>query len=277
MRFARQVAFVDLAGTALASGFTWLAVVDESLPARSVECLERLNHVVIERTIVGSAMTTLGGVQARHAPGGLVWQAPGAAMRHEVGASPWRSRYLVANGPLPDAVAATMTAAGSPMFLYRPAPPAWLTALDEAVQAGLHRGSGWDWRLLRAFAALAEGLQRDQRAIGAQPPLAIRLAQVVDSAPDRAWSLPALARALGVSRSALCARAAPALGRPVMTWVRERRLARADALLRNGLGVAACAEALGFSSAFAFSRAFAAAYGEPPSMRRPREGRRPLG
>ena len=276
MRHARQVAFLNLSGTALASGFRSLAAVDETMPAQYTEGLERLNHVVIERTITGSAETILGDVRAHQTAGSLTLQAPGAALRHYTGATPWRLRYLVADGPLADHVAATMAAFGSRMFLYQPAPSGWLTALDEAVHAGLHGGIGWDWRLLRSFTTLAEGMHREPRALGAVVPLATRLAQVIDATPTHAWSLPALARELGISRSALCAQATASLGKPIMTWVRERRLMAAETLLRNGLSVGACAEALGFSSPFAFSRAFAGQYGEPPSSRRPRHEWRAL-
>ena len=74
---------------------------------------------------------------------------------------------------------------------------------------------------------------------------------------QRDWSVDELARHLGVSRADLGRRFANAVGRPPFDVLREMRMKQAARLLRETSdGLAKIAVEVGYSSEFAFSRAF---------------------
>ncbi|MFD5157987.1 AraC family transcriptional regulator [Streptomyces hawaiiensis] len=93
--------------------------------------------------------------------------------------------------------------------------------------------------------------------------LALRL---LHADPGHPWTLAALAAKTGVSRANLARRFTALLGQPPMTYLRERRLALAADLLREpDATLAAVAERVGFSNAFALSAAFKREHGLSPS------------
>ena len=84
--------------------------------------------------------------------------------------------------------------------------------------------------------------------------------------PARPWTVAALADAVASSRSALVERFVRMLGRPPIRYLTEWRLGLASGLLRSTtMSVAEVAEAVGYGSEAAFSRAFKRARGRSPA------------
>jgi AraC-like DNA-binding protein len=99
----------------------------------------------------------------------------------------------------------------------------------------------------------------------ADPALGRCLALIHDD-PRRAWTVPALAAASGLSRSTLTERFETMLNTSPMRYVRDWRLCLASvALSTTSKTVAAIAYDAGYGTEAAFSRAFARAYGAPPA------------
>jgi AraC-like DNA-binding protein len=95
--------------------------------------------------------------------------------------------------------------------------------------------------------------------------------------PARGWTLPALAREAGLSRSALAERFAHFVGQPPMQYLMRWRLQLAARLLADGeTKVGAVAHEVGYESEAAFSRAFKKAVGVSPAAWRRRGSAAPL-
>jgi AraC-like DNA-binding protein len=82
--------------------------------------------------------------------------------------------------------------------------------------------------------------------------------------PGHAWSLGELARLATMSRSGFAARFTSVVGTPPMAYVTASRMRAAHAMLSAGASVAAVADAHGYGSEAAFSRAFARTTGDTP-------------
>ena len=84
--------------------------------------------------------------------------------------------------------------------------------------------------------------------------------------PARTWTLPALAKESGASRSALADRFTRLVGQPPMAYLTQWRMHLAARLLTDGAHkVAAVASEVGYDSEAAFSRAFKRAAGTAPA------------
>jgi AraC-like DNA-binding protein len=82
----------------------------------------------------------------------------------------------------------------------------------------------------------------------------------------RSWTVPQLAKAAALSRSAFFDRFTRVVGLPPMEYLLAWRMAVAkDLLRRHELGLAEVAERVGYGSASAFSTAFSRHVGQPPS------------
>lgn len=89
--------------------------------------------------------------------------------------------------------------------------------------------------------------------------------------PERRWTVEDIAAALGVSRAVLGRRFAAALAAPPLRVLTGIRMRRAEALLREtDDGLAKIADAVGYDSEFAFSRAFKRAFQLAPILYRRR-------
>lgn len=87
--------------------------------------------------------------------------------------------------------------------------------------------------------------------------------------PARPWTVASLADAVGVSRATLARRFAELVGEPPMAFLTDWRIALAADLLREpGATIAAVAEQVGYSSAFALSAAFKRVRGISPQQHR---------
>lgn len=90
--------------------------------------------------------------------------------------------------------------------------------------------------------------------------------RLLDAGPDQPWTVATLAARTNTSRAALARRFTALVGRPPMTYLRERRLTLAAELLREpDATLAAVSRRVGFSSAFALSAAFKRERGISPS------------
>jgi AraC-like DNA-binding protein len=84
--------------------------------------------------------------------------------------------------------------------------------------------------------------------------------------PSHPWTVEALARHVGMSRSAFAERFADLLGIPPMQYLAQWRLQLAAQQLRNtDRPLAAIAEDVGYESEAAFNRAFKREFGAPPA------------
>ena len=106
-------------------------------------------------------------------------------------------------------------------------------------------------------------------AAGAQRPVrSDRLTAVHGNLAAR-WTLPSLAEAAGLSRSAFAARFADTMHQTPMQYVTQCRMRRAMTLLRSEqLPIAAVATRVGYSSEAALSAAFVRHVGRPPGQYR---------
>jgi AraC-like DNA-binding protein len=112
-------------------------------------------------------------------------------------------------------------------------PPSWLTGLRDVVVA---------------------------RALG-----------LLHSQPERAWTVDELAAAVHVSRSTLVRRFNDLVGEPPAAYLTHWRIELAARLLRDSeQSVGRIAHLVGYTSEFAFSRAFSKHRGEPPGRYRKR-------
>lgn len=88
--------------------------------------------------------------------------------------------------------------------------------------------------------------------------------------PAREWTVEALAKEVGMSRSAFSARFTTLVGEPAMRYLTQWRMSLARTLLREKpQPLAALAGQVGYQSEAAFCRAFKRAFGMPPGSVRP--------
>lgn len=108
---------------------------------------------------------------------------------------------------------------------------------------------------------------------GLHDPLVARALSLLHAEPHRPWTLAALANEAGSSRSVLAERFARFVGQPPMHYLTQWRMQRAIRLLAEpgARKVAAVAQAVGYGSEAAFSRAFKKSVGVAPSDWRQRE------
>ena len=83
------------------------------------------------------------------------------------------------------------------------------------------------------------------------------------------WTVEALARATGMSRSAFAARFLAQVGQPPQAYLRHWRMVLAQAMLRSGnSSIAVVAEQVGYASHSAFAAAYHRHFGYPPGRAR---------
>jgi len=108
---------------------------------------------------------------------------------------------------------------------------------------------------------------------GLREPFVGRALTALHRSPARDWTLEALAREVGLSRSALAERFTQFVGHPPMQYLTSWRMQLAANHLLSGTdSVAEVAERVGYESEAAFSRAFKKVVGTPPSHWRKHRG-----
>ncbi|MCQ1572463.1 AraC family transcriptional regulator [Neorhizobium galegae] len=92
-----------------------------------------------------------------------------------------------------------------------------------------------------------------------------RVLAAIHLQPDRDWTVAALARLMGASRSGFAERFLRVVGETPARYVARVRMHQARQWLRDGERVATVAERLGYDAEASFSRAFKRIIGTPPS------------
>ena len=100
---------------------------------------------------------------------------------------------------------------------------------------------------------------------GLRDPQIGRALALLHGEPGRPWTTEALARAVGLSRSAFAARFTHLLEQPPMRYLCAWRLQLAARQLREGRGLARIATDVGYGSEAALNRAFRHHFGVPPA------------
>jgi transcriptional regulator GlxA family with amidase domain len=104
---------------------------------------------------------------------------------------------------------------------------------------------------------------------GLRDPLTARVLAVLHERPGHDWTLDTLAATVNVSRATLARRFTHHVGEPPLTYLTRWRLDVAARKLRDTtLPVAAIAHDVGYTSEFAFNRAFTRTHGQPPGRYR---------
>ena len=98
--------------------------------------------------------------------------------------------------------------------------------------------------------------------------LVARALELLQSAPEKRWTVERLARAVGLSRAAFARRFAQVTGTTPLRQLTELRLALAASLLTHeeDIALAELAARVGYASEFALSRAFKRRYGVAPGV-----------
>lgn len=112
-----------------------------------------------------------------------------------------------------------------------------------------------------------DGLPPEQAGwlAGLRDPHVGKALSLIHSDAETGWTIEALARNVGLSRSVLAERFAALVGMPPMHYVARWRMQIAAGLLTQGVNIATIAADVGYGSEAAFSRAFKKLVGVSPS------------
>lgn len=98
-----------------------------------------------------------------------------------------------------------------------------------------------------------------------EDPVLARALSAMHEEPAHPWDVASLARRCGSSRATLARKFATRVGSPPLAYLTQLRLdLAARRLATSQEGLAAVAAAVGYTSEFAFSRAFRRAFGQAP-------------
>lgn len=136
----------------------------------------------------------------------------------------------------------------------------------EALQAECARGALGDPEVTRRLGEVV--CMNAVRQLGPSAndidALVIGSAWAALEALEQPWSVAALGRRAGLSRSRYSERFVACLGEPPMSWLRRQRMQRAAAMLATGtVSVREVAERFGYASEAAFRKTFRRALGRP--------------
>ncbi|MEZ0108492.1 AraC-like DNA-binding protein [Catenulispora sp. EB89] len=115
--------------------------------------------------------------------------------------------------------------------------------------------------------------QPDQRARGwaaaLDDPVVAPALQAIHDDPGHPWTVESLGERAGLSRAAFARRFATVVGDPPLTYLTDWRMVTAARMLRqSGAPLAAIAQRNGYTSEFAFAKAFKRRFGMPPGAYR---------
>jgi AraC-like DNA-binding protein len=110
---------------------------------------------------------------------------------------------------------------------------------------------------------------------GLRDPVVGQALAALHGTADEPWTVERLARLVGVSRSVFAERFTEMVGQPPMQYLALWRMQLASRLLAEGRVVAAVADAVGYESEAAFSRAFKKLVGQGPAAWRKSAGAGP--
>jgi AraC-like DNA-binding protein len=101
---------------------------------------------------------------------------------------------------------------------------------------------------------------------GLRDPMVGQALAALHGQPREGWTVEGLARLVGVSRSVFAERFMDFVGQPPMQYLALWRMQLASRLLSGGAQVGTVADAVGYESEAAFSRAFKKLVGQPPAL-----------
>jgi AraC-like DNA-binding protein len=153
----------------------------------------------------------------------------------------------------------------------------WLGTLVSAAvkESGVARAGGEnilarlsELMFVEAIRRYVETLSPDQTGwlAGLRDPVVGQALGALHGQANDAWTVERLARLVGVSRSVLAERFTEMVGHPPMQYLALWRMQLASRLLTEGRHVAEVADAVGYESEAAFSRAFKKLVGRAPAM-----------
>ena len=124
-------------------------------------------------------------------------------------------------------------------------------------------------QVLRAWVARPEAASGRSWLTGLREPVTAAALARLHTDPSQPWTGASLASAVGVSRATLARRFAESVGEPPLTYLTRWRMdLAAQALRETDRQVEVIARDVGYSSEFAFSRAFSRSRGVPPGRYR---------
>ena len=135
--------------------------------------------------------------------------------------------------------------------------------LVHVVRAWLHNGTDMGRRIDNSDAPTSSWLA------ALRDPLSARALALMHESPSRPWTLDTLARELHVSRATLARRFTSHVGEPPLSYLTKWRMELAAARLREtDASTAQIAREVGYTSEYAFNRAFSRTRGQPPGRYR---------
>jgi AraC-like DNA-binding protein len=172
-----------------------------------------------------------------------------------LGALPRMLRVTLGDGPAAAWITATLRHGASETHAPRPGSDALLGRLSELL-------------FVEAVRHYTASLPENQQGwlAGLRDAHVGKALALLHGEPARGWEVEALAREVGLSRSALNERFNALIGEPPMQYLTGWRLALASQALAGGNdAVARIAERVGYDSEAAFNRAFKREFGIPPA------------
>lgn len=163
----------------------------------------------------------------------------------------------------------------------------WLTTLLDiaAKESGSGRAGGENVLARLSELMFVETIRRYLETLppaqngwlaGLRDPVVGQALAALHGEPGAAWTVEGLAKVAGVSRSVFAGRFTEMVGQPPMQYLALWRMQVASRLLIEGRHIAAVAEAIGYESEAAFSRAFKKQVGQAPAAWRRNAGQLPL-
>lgn len=123
--------------------------------------------------------------------------------------------------------------------------------------------------ILRSWYAEQPDEQARGWAAALDDPLVAPALQAIHDDPGHAWTVESLGERAGLSRAAFARRFATVVGEPPLTYLTSWRMVTAARMLRqSGDPLSAIAERNGYTSEFAFAKAFKRQFGLPPGAYR---------
>jgi AraC-like DNA-binding protein len=186
----------------------------------------------------------------------------GRLCRPMIGALPRMLRVPLGDRPSASWMAKTLQHAAEESRAPRAGTDAVLTKLSELI-------------FVEALRAYLETVPEQERSwlAGLRDPQVSRALGLMHAEPARPWTVDALGREAGLSRSALGERFALLIGEPPMQYLTRWRLALGARALKEGSEpVLHVAQRVGYESEAAFNRAFKREFGMPPATWRRQSG-----
>jgi AraC-like DNA-binding protein len=241
--------------------------VEETIGAGFTDRGRRIAYFAVIFTAAGSSCYTIRQEQVVIEPGSLLLLGRGISFS-ERAPEDCHNLYLMLDGPVTVALQAGLQAAGG--WLYWPDCPRPVESALRSCVASAHGPSGFaEWRFASALCLLVEALLERMRRARARSDLAEQVRGIVREDLEASWDVARLARAAGISESALAHRFPGETGLTPARFVRELRCEAAAAMLATGLTVAETSARCGFANPYHFSRCFKQVTGAPPSSVRP--------